>query len=1069
MIKNALRGILISLFSLATFFGKAQAQEINTSFSEAIAQAFGSLESNRTPHGLLYDIAFEQVNLNNHNGSFIADSTLVDIKEFYGIHQTLRSMRFGNSAPAFMKEEDIDTLAFSARQPGKILLCGLFYRYAKLREDALSNNLITVSNNALYDRYINGNWQNPYEVSSAFAISPFTDNYVGLNQQIVLPTNLFFGNQAGAISSMEIDAGDGMGFRTITTGGALLVNYPDTGYKEIKYRLNLSGGGQLNSHSKIYISPSVIEDNMALRGGPRPNPELIPVTATNAFEGGYAKGYMTIRYADPSLGLRNPLIVAEGFDNGHITSPEKQFGENNINNFLADVNDDLSSELKNLLIAYPQYDIVYVDWKIGTDNIKRNAQLLKEVIRKVNMMKAENGSTAKNMIVGLSMGGLVTRWALKEMENSNENHDTKLFVSYDTPHQGANVPLGYQHLAKHMLQLYVKTGITAGVIEYIQFLKNRVSPFQALSLANTPAARQMLINFVNNNNEIDNSEHSQWQTDLRNLGYPQGVPGSPLRIVAVSNASECSTAQEAAAGALIMNYEGKFNSRFLGDMVSSVAFPLASVLTQQLPFLLGVLPGRSDLNIDLKINQTSASGGNRVYYNRISFTKKLLWLIPITVNITNKSLYAPGGMLPYDSYPGGAFKLPFTLSDSYYQNWFFKYNITASNVGSFNFIPVTSALDIGSGTVNLSHTDFVTKYRGATPPTGAKSTPFANFITAYNYNLPSPVANEFHTSLHTRNANWLAAELTAARNASSNYPVATDCTIICSGLQISGPANVCRGGTYMVDNLPTGMTVNWSIIGDGAEIESTAGNSAVISIIGEGGKFRIAATIQTPCGALNLQTTEMDNTIPQGSVYAEAYCEEGCVMGKLCTNPGPYSEMKNTMVYQLSNITSYPVRLNYRIYGLGYISQPYHINAISSSGYLYLPTDIPTGDCSISVWISNQNCEDFPAAAEEVYEISTEAVDCHGSNRFSIYPNPANQSMTIGQTDILDQRATSDKSRKEPFSFQVLDIRGQVLVSGKSKDGEDIAIPTGNIKDGNYFLHILQGKDKTRKQIIIKH
>ncbi|WP_316824709.1 hypothetical protein [Pedobacter miscanthi] len=115
-------------------------------------------------------------------------------------------MRFGNSAPAFMKEEDIDTLAFSVRKPGKILLCGLFYHYTKLMEDALSNNLITVSNNALYDRYINENWQNPYEVSSAFAISSFTDNYVGLHQQIVLPTNLFFGNQAEAISSMEIDS-----------------------------------------------------------------------------------------------------------------------------------------------------------------------------------------------------------------------------------------------------------------------------------------------------------------------------------------------------------------------------------------------------------------------------------------------------------------------------------------------------------------------------------------------------------------------------------------------------------------------------------------------------------------------------------------------------------------------------------------------------------------------------------------------------------------------------------------------------------------------------------------------
>ncbi|WP_412468775.1 hypothetical protein [Pedobacter sp. KLB.chiD] len=42
MIKNALKGILISLFSLASFFVKAQAPETNTSFSDAMAQVFGS-------------------------------------------------------------------------------------------------------------------------------------------------------------------------------------------------------------------------------------------------------------------------------------------------------------------------------------------------------------------------------------------------------------------------------------------------------------------------------------------------------------------------------------------------------------------------------------------------------------------------------------------------------------------------------------------------------------------------------------------------------------------------------------------------------------------------------------------------------------------------------------------------------------------------------------------------------------------------------------------------------------------------------------------------------------------
>ena len=55
--------------------------------------------------------------------------------------------------------------------------------------------------------------------------------------------------------------------------------------------------------------------------------------------------------------------------------------------------------------------------------------LLKDVIRRVNTLKAQAGSSARNVIIGQSMGGLITRWALKEMENAGEQHQTNLFIS----------------------------------------------------------------------------------------------------------------------------------------------------------------------------------------------------------------------------------------------------------------------------------------------------------------------------------------------------------------------------------------------------------------------------------------------------------------------------------------------------------------------------------------------------------------------------------------------------------------------------------------------------------------
>jgi hypothetical protein len=45
----------------------------------------------------------------------------------------------------------------------------------------------------------------------------------------------------------------------------------------------------LYSHSKIHISPSVIQDSYLMRTG-TVNPETIPFTTTDAFEGFFAQG-----------------------------------------------------------------------------------------------------------------------------------------------------------------------------------------------------------------------------------------------------------------------------------------------------------------------------------------------------------------------------------------------------------------------------------------------------------------------------------------------------------------------------------------------------------------------------------------------------------------------------------------------------------------------------------------------------------------------------------------------------------------------------------------------------------
>ncbi|MBZ9650880.1 hypothetical protein [Psychroflexus montanilacus] len=115
---------------------------------------------------MLLDYAMEFTDVTAYNG-VITDTTDVNINVVGDIYKTL-----------FMSKLVADTMhtplfdryaynwareRFSATQDssGVYILTGLLYEYQKLNQNALSQNKISVINNKYYDRYINGNWQNP--------------------------------------------------------------------------------------------------------------------------------------------------------------------------------------------------------------------------------------------------------------------------------------------------------------------------------------------------------------------------------------------------------------------------------------------------------------------------------------------------------------------------------------------------------------------------------------------------------------------------------------------------------------------------------------------------------------------------------------------------------------------------------------------------------------------------------------------------------------------------------------------------------------------------------------------
>ncbi|WP_157886975.1 esterase/lipase family protein [Hymenobacter sp. PAMC 26628] len=109
------------------------------------------------------------------------------------------------------------------------------------------------------------------------------------------------------------------------------------------------------------------------------------------------------------------------------------------------------------------YDLVFIDYNNGTDDIRRNAALFEQVVQYVNANKQGGTATGqRNVVLGISMGGLVARYGLAEMEKAQPGSTyTRLLVTQDSPHRGANTPLGLQALVRQAASTYLGVYISS--------------------------------------------------------------------------------------------------------------------------------------------------------------------------------------------------------------------------------------------------------------------------------------------------------------------------------------------------------------------------------------------------------------------------------------------------------------------------------------------------------------------------------------------------------------------------------------------------------------------------------
>lgn len=364
--------LLLCLF--ATQF--VTAQSVNTEYATQINSTFANLDKTRIPHKLLVNYAMEFEELSAFNGT-LSSQNFVNVGNYKGIYNTLLMSRVQSNVTGLVNPTTFKNNWNNLRQANKIVLSGMYYKYNEFKPDA-PNSTITITNGKLYDRFVNGVWQNPYNEKQVFAVASPIVKYNSLSMQVQLPSALWYTNQSINIQSIAIDFNNGLGYLSMTFGQLRTVNYTTGGLKEWKYKLTLTNGQVLYSHSKIFIDAEIPPTNNNILKRTINEPcsqdafgiDKVEFYGSRPYLGTTNQAILEIDYAFNDCVIRKPLIVVEGFDSG-LFGIENELGEIDFKKFR--YNSIQTFGGANLLGQINTYDIIYINFKNGKDYMQRNA------------------------------------------------------------------------------------------------------------------------------------------------------------------------------------------------------------------------------------------------------------------------------------------------------------------------------------------------------------------------------------------------------------------------------------------------------------------------------------------------------------------------------------------------------------------------------------------------------------------------------------------------------------------------------------------------------------------------
>ena len=445
-----MKKLYISFLAVSIFTGLA-AQSYTQSFNEV----FQNVDLSHTSTGILYERVLPVSNLYNFIMNRPHPFDTCDYWQFVLAYEELYRAGAQNIFLSDSVEEMLQHLPID----GETVVIGILHmKFNTFDTAAVRQRLYYDSDSVL--------WENTsvnvslFQENNVFMAAPLVEQVFSRTVRFVVDGNYSFDNTTNPITTLKIDFDDGSGEKTITNNTPISVVYLSEGIKILRITSSFLDGTTVVTYSKIDIKNNIrggsgtsshpYTEDLSIEGEILPQ---YPYTDTDNFV--TSQGEMRIYFANADMILRKPVLIVDGFDplNNRRFDTCYAKGEKSLWDKLGDGlngNDNVGELLLNL-----GYDVVMLDFPEGGTYIEQNAMVCIKAINTINERLQQSGSGEQIVVVGPSMGGQITRYALAYMEqhpNANTNygkHNCRLWISFDSPHQGANISIGVQKMVEN--------------------------------------------------------------------------------------------------------------------------------------------------------------------------------------------------------------------------------------------------------------------------------------------------------------------------------------------------------------------------------------------------------------------------------------------------------------------------------------------------------------------------------------------------------------------------------------------------------------------------------------------